>query len=337
MFSRCDLHLHSSASIESQEWLPQRFGCPESYAQPAVQYELCKARGMQLVTLTDHDTIDGGLQLVDRPDFFLSEEVTTRFPDDGCVVHVLVWNITPADHERIQALRADVFALVDYLRRCGIAHALAHPLESPNRKLEAPTLEKLVLLFSTFEAVNGRAAEDLNAGVRTLLGGLDARALRRLGAKHGLPPARGLGRPCSLVGGSDDHEHPRAATCFTEVDGTPDVAGFFEAVMAGQARAVGHGADVVGLGLAFGSTAYRFLGPARRRRGRARRRPSRTSSTRSRSGAIEPPPPWAGAPSSSRTCGAWPPPSRLDDQPRPAPRRRRRRGRRARRRADPRV
>jgi glycosyltransferase involved in cell wall biosynthesis len=262
---RCDLHLHSSASTESQEWLPRRFGCPESYATPARQYELCKARGMNLVTLTDHNTIAGGLELIDRPDFFLSEEVTAHFPEardagaDGCDVHVLVWDLTPAEHEDIQGLRSDVYALVDYLRSQGLAHALAHPLESPNRKLDTATLEKLFLLFSTFETVNGRTAEDLNAGLRTLLGGLDARALRRLSIKHGLPPARGLVRRCAVVGGSDDHEHPRAAACFTEVDDARDAGDFLAAVMAGQSRAVGRGADVLGLGLAFGSTAYQFL------------------------------------------------------------------------------
>ena len=63
----------------------------------------------------------------------------------------------------------------------------------------------------------------------------------------------------ATVGGSDDHEHPRAATCFTEapvVGGAPEL---LAAVMAGDARAVGRGADVIDLGVAFGSTAYRFL------------------------------------------------------------------------------
>jgi len=62
--TRCDLHLHSSASLGNDEWYTRYFGCPESYAEPARQYELCKARGMSLVTLTDHDTIAGGLTLV---------------------------------------------------------------------------------------------------------------------------------------------------------------------------------------------------------------------------------------------------------------------------------
>src|SRR3954447_10111488 len=132
--TRCDLHLHSAASVGNDEWYTRFFGCPESYADPVRQYELCKARGMNLVTLTDHDTIAGGLQLIDRPDFFLSEEVTARFPETGCLAHVLVWDITPAEHEEIQAVRSDIYALVDYLRPRRIAHALAHPFESPNRK-----------------------------------------------------------------------------------------------------------------------------------------------------------------------------------------------------------
>src|SRR5579862_5336493 len=124
----CDLHLHSTASAANDEWYSVTFGCPESYAEPRQQYELCKARGMDLVTLTDHDTIAGGLTLIDRPDFFLSEEISTLFPEDGAGVHVLAWNITPAQHDRIQLVRSNVYELVELLRRERIAHACAHPL-----------------------------------------------------------------------------------------------------------------------------------------------------------------------------------------------------------------
>ena len=92
--SSCDLHLHSTASAANDEWYSREFGCPESFAAPREQYARCKARGMSLVTLTDHDTIMGGLQLVDQPDFFLSEEVSAEFPEDGCQIHILAWNIT---------------------------------------------------------------------------------------------------------------------------------------------------------------------------------------------------------------------------------------------------
>ena len=61
--TRCDLHLHSAASLTTGQWFSQYFQAPESYADPLRQYELCKSRGMTLVTLTDHDTIDGGLRI----------------------------------------------------------------------------------------------------------------------------------------------------------------------------------------------------------------------------------------------------------------------------------
>ena len=44
--TRCDLHVHSAASVGNDEWYTRVFGCPESYADPVRQYELCKARGM---------------------------------------------------------------------------------------------------------------------------------------------------------------------------------------------------------------------------------------------------------------------------------------------------
>lgn len=259
MTARCDLHLHSRASVESEQWMPRQFGCPESFAAPRRQYDLCKARGMTFVTLTDHDTIAGGLELLDRPDFFLSEEVTARFPENGCVAHVLAWNITPEQHERIQETRDDVYALVEYLRKADIAHGLAHPLESPNRKLDVETLERMMLLFSTFEVTNGRSDERLNAVTQKLLRDLDAAALRRLSTRHRLAPALGVTRRLGVSAGSDDHEHPRAAACHTEVDGATTPRELLAAVMAGEARPIGRGISVVDLGIAFGTTTFRFL------------------------------------------------------------------------------
>src|SRR5215471_20330196 len=170
--TRCDLHIHSAASVGNDEWYTRLFGCPESYAEPARQYELCKARGMSLVTLTDHDTIDGGLTLIDRPDFFLSEEVTAVFPENGCVMHVLAWNITPAQHDEIQSCRRDIYRLCDYLNSARIAHALAHPLLSPNWQLDAALLEKVLVLFPALEAINGLTDQRIEPDLATLLEGL---------------------------------------------------------------------------------------------------------------------------------------------------------------------
>ena len=67
-------------------------------------------------TITDHNRLDGSLAIAHHPDTFLSEEVTTYFPD-GCKIHLLVWNLTEAQHGEIERLRPNIFELAAYLRQ----------------------------------------------------------------------------------------------------------------------------------------------------------------------------------------------------------------------------
>lgn len=45
------------------------------------------------MTITHHNTIEGILEIAHMPDTFISEEVTTYFPENGCKIHVLIYNI----------------------------------------------------------------------------------------------------------------------------------------------------------------------------------------------------------------------------------------------------
>src|SRR5688500_20113052 len=92
--SRCDLHIHSRFSARSEEWLFRRFDFPDSYTDPHDLYRLLRERGMDFVTITDHDTIDGNLELAALPDTVISEDVTTSFPQDPRKTHPLAWGIT---------------------------------------------------------------------------------------------------------------------------------------------------------------------------------------------------------------------------------------------------
>ena len=58
---------------------------------------------MDFVTITDHDTIEGNLEISDLKHTFISEEITTYFPHDPCKLHLLVWGITEAQHAEIAA------------------------------------------------------------------------------------------------------------------------------------------------------------------------------------------------------------------------------------------
>jgi len=66
--SRADLHVHSEASQESRLGVQRALGLPECATPPEEAYDLAKRRGMDFVTLTDHDTIAGALLLAERHD-----------------------------------------------------------------------------------------------------------------------------------------------------------------------------------------------------------------------------------------------------------------------------
>src|SRR5260370_41461592 len=79
MTSRIDMPCHSTASQLSKLGVQRSLGLPECATPPEEAYELAKRRGMDFVTITDHDTIDGCLELADRPDCFVAQELAARF------------------------------------------------------------------------------------------------------------------------------------------------------------------------------------------------------------------------------------------------------------------
>src|SRR3954465_2019496 len=84
--SRVDLHCHSTASELSKLGVQRALGLAECATPPEEVYELAKRRGMDFVTITDHDTIAGALEIAERPDVFVSEELTCWFrgqPEGG--------------------------------------------------------------------------------------------------------------------------------------------------------------------------------------------------------------------------------------------------------------
>src|ERR1700709_252818 len=120
MTSRVDMHCHSTASQLSRLGVQRSLGLPECATPPSEVHELAKRRGMDFVTITDHDTIDGVLEIADRPDVFVSEELTARFKGEPQAVHILCRGIPPADHEWLQGHAGDVEVVAAYLRDEGI-------------------------------------------------------------------------------------------------------------------------------------------------------------------------------------------------------------------------
>ncbi|MBR9982882.1 MAG: glycosyl transferase, partial [Desulfatitalea sp.] len=170
---RIDIHVHSKHSKRPSQWILKKLGCPESFTEPLQLYQIAKSRGMSHVTITDHNSIDGALEIAHLPGTFLSEEITTYFPDNGCKIHVLALNITEAQHGEIQKVRENIYDLVRYLHAEKILSIAAHPLFAINGLLTVAHFEQMLLLFQHLE-LNGARSPRENACLRQVVENLSA-------------------------------------------------------------------------------------------------------------------------------------------------------------------
>ncbi|HEX2416126.1 MAG TPA: glycosyltransferase [Thermoleophilaceae bacterium] len=215
--TKVDLHCHSTASQHSRLGVQRALGLPECATPPEEVYELAKRRGMDFVTITDHDTIAGVLELSGRPDVFLSEELTTWFRGEPQAVHVLCWGITPDDHGWLQAHAHDVESVAEYLHGNSIACALAHPFYAVEAPLTAGHRRRLARLFGVWETRNGARARELNMPAAVYI------------ETHG-----GAG-----VGGSDDHAGVDIGRTWTETPPASTPEEFLGHIRRGDASARG--------------------------------------------------------------------------------------------------
>jgi hypothetical protein len=98
-------------------------------SSPQELYALEKRRGMDFVTIADRDSIDGVLEIADRPDVFLSVELTACLRDCRATVRLLCWGISAFDHGWLQRRSDDLAVCIAYLREHGIAWEYAAVVE----------------------------------------------------------------------------------------------------------------------------------------------------------------------------------------------------------------
>lgn len=237
---KIDMHLHSKHSKRPSQWVLQKIGCPESFSPPEMLRRLTARLGMDGFTITDHNTIDGCLEIAHMPGTFISEEVTTYFPEDGCKLHVLVYNINENIHGDIQHIRRNVYDLVGYLTQHEILHAIAHPLYAVNNKLSLEHFEKLLLLFKVFEH-NGARNHDQNQLLQAVLDSLDRETIAELADKHDLEPSHLEPWNKSVIGGSDDHGSLNVTRMHTEAPRAANLSQFFDDMRRGRTEPKGEG------------------------------------------------------------------------------------------------
>ena len=206
-FKKADLHCHSVYSTFKYFRIANT---RDSYNRPEEVYRVAKQRGMDFVTLTDHDSIDGCLYLLnknpDLPDFFISEEVETWFPDTRQRIHVNVFDIDEKQHDEISRRRMNIYDLHEYIRQENILASANHMFQNYRmRNSPRQYLDEMLRMFDVFEVKNGamasqhnRLVEDLMAVVREKRGAQLGRVrARSLSPRRGrTPPPRSRTRNC---------------------------------------------------------------------------------------------------------------------------------------------
>jgi len=202
---RLDTHVHTHHSGNTSI-RPLRRVMRESYNCPERVYDLAKARGMHLVTITDHDEVSGAVRMASRPDVVVGCEVTAVFPEDGVFVHVNVYGIDAAMHRHIQRLRHDIRQLLPFLAGQGVFTSLNH----------------------VASGVNGPLSGAHVAAILPWVDGLETRNGSRLAVTNRTAECLALAAGKAMLGGSDSHTERGIGSTWTEVPGATTVEEFFE-------------------------------------------------------------------------------------------------------------
>jgi len=246
--TRMDMHCHSNASNKPVIKALGAIDMPECFSPPEKVYDQARARGMDLVTITDHDTIKGALELHERgfEGFVIGQEVSVRFPEDRCLLHVVAWGLTPELAEEIDALdlRSDVYDFAHWLFENNLPHSLAHPLYVQNGKLTEWHLERCLLLFKGWETLNGAHSGAHRGTVERFLSAFTPKRTQELTLKHQLEPLWSRIWHKGKTGGSDDHGLLNIGRTWTGVwsdDGgqITDTGEFLRRVLAGHGEVGG--------------------------------------------------------------------------------------------------
>ena len=193
-------------------------------------YRRARERGMDFVTITDHDTLEGSLRIAEEPGTFLSSEITVSFPDHDCDIHVVVLGVTEQQFGEALELRDNVYAFVDYLDWEDVAHFVAHPLYVPRGTMTLAVFEKLLLLFNAFEVCNGARPARLNTPVADVVAALTPWHIEELANRHAMEPRGPLPWLKARVGGSDDHTGLFTAGAHTVAPGDGTLGRFLGAI-----------------------------------------------------------------------------------------------------------
>lgn len=198
---KLDTHVHTRHSGYSTI-RPLRRVVRESYNTPEDICRLTRSRGMDLVTITDHDTISGALEVAHRPDVIVGCEVTAHFPGDTVAVHLNMLGLTPDTFAEVDRLRVDVRELLSYTQSERIFTSLNHVGSTVAGRLTAGHLAALLPWVNAIEVINGSRLPVQNRTAACLAAATDKPGIAGSDAHH----RRGVGQTWTEVPGARTRE-----------------------------------------------------------------------------------------------------------------------------------
>ncbi len=232
---RCDLHVHTIHSGMCTVPVLNRI-CRESYNDPLEVYHLLKQRGMNLVTITDHDSIDAVERLRNFPDFFLSEEVSCR-TSRGTELHVGVYGITERNHVELARRRDDFPSFLAYCDEQRLLFSVNHVFSGLTGRRTEEDFQEFALRFPAVETRNGAMLAQANRNAAEF-----AQATRK-----------------AVVAGSDAHTLAGLGKTYTEVPGARTAKEYLEGLRQGHASIQGESGSYSKLTMAVWSIGLDML------------------------------------------------------------------------------
>jgi glycosyltransferase involved in cell wall biosynthesis len=207
---RMDLHCHDRNSDVPDELLGRILRWPETWIPTDDVVKMLRQRGMDALTITNHNNARSCFELLERGmDVLVGAEFTCRFPKYETQFHVLAYGFTPAQEQQLNSRRHDLTRFLDYTCDHGIVTVLAHPLFLYAEKKLPPLemYEALTLMFDNFEVINGQRDSWQNLLMASWIETLDEERITELSHKTGISPTRYCLRPYrkTMTGGSDCH------------------------------------------------------------------------------------------------------------------------------------
>lgn len=219
---KADIHIHTigSKNVFDNKWA-RLIGVMDCYSDPDTVYKIAKKRGMDLIAITDHNTIEEAKKLAEKhPDVIVGAEYMVKASDHGHIVDVIVLDLEDKIHEEFMKLRKESLEKFTSLAKHEKKpYFLCHIgwLVNPDTELTPPLVDEWISKFDVIEIINGTRQRENEF----------AQIVAQVNGKGG-------------VGGSDSHSELGVGLTWTEAD-VSTKEDFLKAIAKGEGTAYGEG------------------------------------------------------------------------------------------------